>query len=144
MPDYLNLQHKQAEVEQIVSKMGDEVEENYDNIMDSMDDPMPFWLFDAERVDDQVRLSWETAYDFEGASFTYDITVSRYPDMRDPLFSQQGMITTEVTIPQSTLGTGEIYWRVIATREDGQTVNAMNQIEVNELIYPGVYSFTLQ
>lgn len=144
MPDYLNLQHNQTEVERLISVLGDEVEENYDNIMDSMDDPMPFWLFDAEHIDDQVRLSWGAAYDFDGASFTYNITVSRYPDMRDPLFSQQGMITTEVTIPQSTLGSGEFYWRVIATREDGQTVNAMNQIEVNDLYYPGVYSFTLQ
>ena len=143
MPDYLNLQHTREEVESILATMGDEVEENYANFVDSLDDPMPFWLYDAEPYEDQVRLSWGTAYDFEGSSFTYDVVVSRYPDMRDPLFSQQGLSATEASVPREALGDGEFYWRVVATRSDGQTVPAMNQVGVGEEFYPGVYSFVL-
>ena len=115
MPDYLNLQHTREEVESILATMGDEVEENYANFV----------------------------YDFEGGSFTYDVVVSRYPDMRDPLFSRQGLSATEVSVPREVLGDGEFYWRVTATRSDGQTVPAMNQVGVGEEFYPGVYSFVL-
>lgn len=143
MPDYLNLQHNQAEVEQILNSLGKEVDENYELTMKSFENAMPFWLYDAEVEGDQVRLSWGAAYDFEGASFTYGITVSRYPDMRDPVFSQKDLTATEVSIPKETLGTGELYWKVTGKREDGQTVAAMNQIEVNEEYYLGTYNFTV-
>lgn len=145
MPDSLNLQHTEAEVERLVDSLSTEVDENYERTMESMDSPMPFWLYDAEVEGDQVSLGWSAAYDFEGGSFTYDVTVSRYPDMRDPLFSQQGLTATEVSIPKETLGTGELFWCVTAKREDGTTVNAMNQIQVgDDAYYLGVYRFTLQ
>lgn len=143
MPDYLNLQHNQAEVEQFIAAMGTEVEENYQSAIASLSKPMPFWLYDAEVSSGEVHLSWEAAYDFEGAPFTYEITVSRYPDMSSPLYHEAGLIVTEVSIPADTLGSGTLYWKVTATRADGQTVDAMNQISANDEYYPGTYSFTL-
>ena len=143
MPDYLNLGHTRSEVETILSRLGDEVEENYQNFKDSLTEPMPFWMYAAQDDGANVTLSWEAAYDFEGQPFTYSIQVSRYPDMRSPLVDQTGLINTGLTVLKSSLGSGEFYWKVTAVRADGVTVDAMNQILVDDTYYPGVYTFDL-
>ena len=143
MPDYLNLQHTRAEVEDILSRLGDEVEENYRDFKESLTDAMPFWMYEAEETGEDVVLSWEPAYDFEGRAMTYNVEISRYPDMRQPLFSQSGLTATRLTLPENTLGDGEFYWRVRATREDGAVAEAMNEVVINDIYYLGVYSFVL-
>lgn len=143
MPDYLNLQHTRAEVEDILSRLGDEVEENYRDFKESLTDAMPFWMYEAEETGEDVILSWEPAYDFEGRAMTYNVEISRYPDMRQPLFSQSGLTATRLTLPENTLGDGEFYWRVRAIREDGAVAEAMNEVVINDIYYLGVYSFVL-
>ena len=143
MPDYLNLQHTRAEVEDILSRLGDEVEENYRDFKESLTDAMPFWMYEAEETGEDVVLSWEPAYDFEGRAMTYSVEISRYPDMRQPLFSQSGLTATRLTLPENTLGDGEFYWRVRAIREDGAVAEAMNEVVINDIYYLGVYSFVL-
>ena len=143
MPDYLNLQHTRAEVEDILSRLGDEVEENYRDFKESLTDAMPFWMYEAEETGEDVVLSWEPAYDFEGRAMTYNVEISRYPDMRQPLFSQSGLTATRLTLPENTLGDGEFYWRVRAIREDGAVAEAMNEVVINDIYYLGVYSFVL-
>ena len=143
MPDYLNLQHTRTEVEDILSRLGDEVEENYRDFKESLTDAMPFWMYEAEETGEDVVLSWEPAYDFEGRAMTYNVEISRYPDMRQPLFSQSGLTATRLTLPENTLGDGEFYWRVRAIREDGAVAEAMNEVVINDIYYLGVYSFVL-
>ena len=143
MPDYLNLQHTRTEVEDILSRLGDEVEENYRDFKESLTDAMPFWMYEAEETGEDVVLSWEPAYDFEGRAMTYSVEISRYPDMRQPLFSQSGLTATRLTLPENTLGDGEFYWRVRAIREDGAVAEAMNEVVINDIYYLGVYSFAL-
>lgn len=144
MPDLLNLQHTPEEVETIAARMGDEVEENYQNFKDSLTDPMPFWMFEAELVDGQVVLSWDDAYDFEGAPMTYHLTVSRHTDMSDPLVDETDLLTTSYTVPLEVLGSGEYFWRVTATREDGAVAEAMNEVIIDDLYYLGIYNFTVE
>ena len=133
MPDYLNLQHTRTEVEDILSRLGDEVEENYRDFKESLTDAMPFWMYEAEETGEDVVLSWEPAYDFEGRAMTYSVEISRYPDMRQPLFSQSGLTTTRLTLPENTLGDGEFYWRVRAIREDGAVEEARNAVLNNKI-----------
>ena len=144
MPDLLNLQHTPEEVEEIVRRMGDEVEQNYQDFKDSLDDPMPFWMYAAEYVDGQVLLTWENAYDFEGAQMTYHLTVSRHTDMSDPIVDVDGMQGTSYTIPINQLGTGEYFWRVTATRADGAVAEAQNEVIIDNVYYLGIYSFEVE
>ena len=75
MPDLMNLQHTPEESQEIASRLGDEVEENYQNFLDSLTDPMPFWMYEGEQGEEtSMELSWEPAYDFEGQPFTYRVT----------------------------------------------------------------------
>ena len=144
MPDLLNLQHTPGEVEEIAGRMGDEVEQNYRDFKDSLDDPMPFWMYEAQVEDGQVLLTWEEAYDFEGAPMTYHRTVSRHTDMSDPIVDVDGMRSVSYSVPISQLGTGEFFWRVTATRSDGAVAEAQNEVVINDVYYLGIYSFEVE
>lgn len=143
MPDVLNLQHTREEVEYLISRLGDEVEENYQNFLDSLTDPMPFWMYDAETVGSDILLTWEPAYDFEGRPFTYHVTVSRSPDLSAPILDESGLTVTSLAVPRAELGSGEFYWRVTARRSDGTVAEAMNEVIVNDVYYLGVYNFAI-
>ena len=143
MPDVLNLQHTREEVEYLISRLGDEVEENYQNFLDSLTDPMPFWMYAAETVGNDILLTWEPAYDFEGRPFTYHVTVSRSPDLSAPILDESGLTVTSLAIPRAELGSGEFYWRVTARRSDGAVAEAMNEVIVNDVYYLGVYNFAI-
>ena len=143
MPDVLNLQHTREEVEYIISRLGDEVEENYQNFLDSLTDPMPFWMYDAETVGSDILLTWESAYDFEGRPFTYHVTLSRSPDLSAPILDESGLTVTSLAVPRAELGSGEFYWRVTARRSDGTVAEAMNEVIVNDVYYLGVYNFAI-
>ena len=143
MPDVLNLQHTREEVEYLISRLGDEVEENYQNFLDSLTDPMPFWMYDAETVGSDILLTWEPAYDFEGRPFTYHVTLSRSPDLSAPILDESGLTVTSLAVPRAELGSGEFYWRVTARRSDGTVAEAMNEVIVNDVYYLGVYNFAI-
>lgn len=143
MPDVLNLQHTREEVEYLISRLGDEVEENYQNFLDSLTDPMPFWMYDAETVGSDILLTWEPAYDFEGRPFTYHVTLSRSPDLSAPILDESGLTVTSLAVPRAELGSGEFYWRVTARRSDGAVAEAMNQVIINDVYYLGVYNFAI-
>ena len=143
MPDVLNLQHTREEVEYLISRLGDEVEENYQNFLDSLTDPMPFWMYAAETVGSDILLTWEPAYDFEGRPFTYHVTVSRSPDLSAPILDESGLTVTSLAVPRAELGSGEFYWRVTARRSDGTVAEAMNEVIVNDVYYLGVYNFAI-
>ena len=55
MPDVLNLQHTQGEVEDIISRLGDDAERNYQETKESFTDPMPFWMYAPEGEDEQIN-----------------------------------------------------------------------------------------
>lgn len=124
MPDLMHLQHTPEESQEIVSRLGDEMEENYQNFLDSLTDPMPFWMYEGEQGEEAMELSWEPAYDFEGQPFTYRVTVSRHADL-------------------SQLEEGEYFWRVTATRADGAAAQAQNEVVTDDVYHLGVYNFTV-
>ena len=143
MPDLLNLQHTPEEVATIAARLGEEVEKNYQDFKESLTDSMPFWMYEAQISNGQVLLTWEPAYDFNGASMTYHLTVSRHVDMSDPLIDVENMQEISYSIPVSQLGEGEFFWRVTATREDGAVAEAQNQVIIDDVYYLGIYNFSV-
>ena len=143
MPDVLNLQHTQGEVEDIISRLGDDAERNYQETKESFTDPMPFWMYAPEGEDEQIKLSWEAAYDFRGQNMEYHLEVSAKPDMSSPIINETGLSQLSYTVPKETLGTGEFYWRVTAVRDDGTVAEAMNEVIIDGAYYLGIDRFTI-
>ena len=137
MPDYYYLEHTKEERDQILSGLGEEVEESYQAFKDSLHELMPFFQYSLEQDGDSLKLSWSEAYDFDNHSITYDVTVSAYPDMRDPVIKEKDLMLTEYETTKDVLSPGTWYWQVTACTDDGRTSMAMNKIQVNEIFYPG-------
>ena len=84
-----------------------------------------------------VMLSWTEAYDFDNADVSYHVTVSCYPDMKEPVIDRDETMTQiDVQLPQ-----GTYYMRVTAATTTGKTAEAMDKINVNDVYYPGVIRF---
>ena len=105
--------------------------------MDSLHELMPFFQFGLEQDEDDLKLSWDAAYDFDNHSITYELKVSAFPDMRDPVIWEKDLVLTEYETTRKVLSPGTWYWQVTAHTEDGRTSEAMNKILVNEEYYPG-------
>ena len=98
---------------------------------------MPFFLQACTREGSALYLNWDEAYAFDFAPIRYRVTVSRYPDLREPLVDAESDVNF-LSISPETLPTGTYYWSVSAFTDDGRAAEPMNKIEVNDQWYPGV------
>ncbi len=138
MPDLYYLGHTVEERNQILSGLGDEVAEAYEAFYDSLEALMPFFLYGPEQTEDRLLLSWSDAYDFDNSPVTYDLTVSAYPDLRDPVIRETGLTSVSYETDTKTLTPGTWYWTVTAHTESGKSSEPMNKININDVYYPGV------
>ncbi len=137
MPDFYYLGKTAQERMEIVSGLGDEIETAYREFHESLTHLMPFFLQPCTPEDGTLYLNWDEAYAFDFAPIRYQVTVSRYPDLRDPLV-QEVTDVNFLAVSPGTLPSGTYYWHVSACTEDGRTAEPMNKIEVNDVWYPGV------
>ncbi len=137
MPDLYYLGKTPEQRMEIVNGLGDEIETAYREFHESLTRLMPFFLQYATREEDALYLNWDEAYAFDFAPIRYRVTVSRYPDLRDPLVEEETDVNF-LRLPPETLPAGTYYWSVSAFTEDGRAAEPMNKIEVNDVWYPGV------
>lgn len=137
MPDLYYLGKTPEQRMEIVNGLGDEIETAYREFRESLTRLMPFFLQRCTREEDALYLNWDEAYAFDFAPIRYRVTVSRYPDLRNPLVDAETDVNFLPLGPE-TLPAGTYYWHVSAFTEDGRAAEPMNKIEVNDVWYPGV------
>lgn len=137
MPDFYYLGKTAEERMEIVNGLGDEIETAYREFHESLTRLMPFFLQACTREGSALYLNWDEAYAFDFAPIRYRVTVSRYPDLREPLVDAESDVNF-LSISPETLPTGTYYWSVSAFTDDGRAAEPMNKIEVNDQWYPGV------
>lgn len=143
-PDYLYLGVTAEERNYVVSRLTTDLQINYDKFLQSLEALMPFWMFEPQVTEDSVLLHWGEAYDFSARKIEYNLLVSRYPDMSQPVIEETALDELGYRISRSELGEGTFYMKVVAVSQDGRTTGACNEIEVNDTDYLGVMSFTIQ
>lgn len=106
----------------------------YDTFMESLNEPMPFYINDVEYEDDKLHLSWGASYDFDAEIITYTIQVSQdYTFEKSNLIFEKETILTETNMP--VLPEGRYYIRVWATNSSGYSQAAFDQAEVGHDTY---------
>lgn len=138
MPDIYYLGHTPEERDEILSGLGEEIDDNYEKFYDSLHELMPFFMYDVEQDGEKIRFSWEEAYDFDNHNIRYHLVVSAFPDMRNPVIDEDNLSMTEYETTKEILQEGTWYFRITAETDDGRTSEAMNKIQVNDVYYPGV------
>lgn len=141
MPDLLQLGYTIEERDYIVETLGDEIEDNYEKFKASLTALMPFWMYEPDADGDKIYFSWGDSYDFNAAKITYDLTVSRYLDMSEPVLSVKDIDGLSYEADKRIFAEGTYYWKVVAKSGDGRTTEAMNAVTAGEEYYCGIMEY---
>lgn len=141
MPDLLQLGYTVEERDYIVETLGEEIEDNYEKFKASLTALMPFWMYEPDEDDDKIYFSWGDAYDFDAGKVTYDLTVSRYRDMSEPVLTVTDIDGLSYEAEKSNFTDGYYYWKVVAKSTDGRTAEAMNAVTAGEEYYSGIMEY---
>lgn len=137
MPDLLHLGYTVEERNYVIDTLDEEIDSNYAKFQKSLTALMPFWLYAAEKKEESVLFSWGEAYDFEARPVQYTLTVSKTPDMSQPVILEDNLTLLFYEAEASLFETGTYYWKVAAESEDGRTVGAANKIQLDGVYYTG-------
>lgn len=139
-PDSTYLGVSMANHEKILKALPSEVESNYQKYFESYQKPMPFFIATPEKTSDKLKLSWESAYDFNSEDITYTVEVSKNYDFSDTILKQENLKLTSINMDM--LEEGQYFIRVKATNTSGKSQYAFDYYVADNLgKVSGVKSF---
>lgn len=106
-----------AYYEASVANIYNQIENNYETYLETLNEPMPFYLGDPIEEDGKLKLVWDSSYDFDQETVTYRVEVSDGYTFTNIIYSKNGLIVPEVSFDM--LPAGQYFYRVIATNESG-------------------------
>lgn len=143
MPDVAGIKATQEQLELIYQNMPYDTDAAYQDILNSFERPMPFYMHDVTSEGDALLLGWDSAYDFDGEFIRYDVQVARdWSFESDTLvYESLGQLDTQALVEM--LPPGTYYWRVVATNESGYTQIAFDQVETDSGAHEGTRRFVI-
>lgn len=144
MPDLAKLPTTKQGLDQDFENMPTEVENNYKLYLESLKDPLPFFLGTPKIVGGSLSFEWDESFDFNGEDITYRFLVAT-----DPSFDSKKLVIDEslinlTSIQFSLLKPGEYYWRVIAANTSGKPQLPFDTIPDSQgRLIPGLKHFVI-
>lgn len=131
------------EYDQYVGMLASEIQINYNDYLESLDCPWPFYVNLPEYNGDELFFSWGTSYDCRGESVTYAYQLATDYQFQNVLSEGSGL-----SIPYAKTGKlepGTYYLKVTATNESGHTTDCFDYYSISNVgkIY-GCYQFSVQ
>ncbi|MBO5598963.1 MAG: CotH kinase family protein [Oribacterium sp.] len=144
MPDLHHAPVKDPEqYEELVSRLGEEVENNYNVFKESMKWPWPFFigLPIVDYAKNETIFTWTTSYNY-GEDVTYDLYVSTDYYFENILYEEHDL-TVPIATTQS-LAPGTYYLKVTSTGKSGYTMDCFDyfSLEDGDKCY-GCYCFII-
>ena len=132
------------ELEQIYENMPYDTDAAYEDILQSFERPMPFYLSDVQAREGTLMLEWENAFDFDGEFIRYDVQVATdWTFQSDTLvYESTGQLETQAELPLPDAGT--YFWRVVACNESGYTQIAFDQVTTDSGAHEGMRRFVVR
>ncbi len=124
MPDILYATLTSEEYDMVANSIAEEIEDNYQAYLESLERPMPFYIGVPEIVDGSLRIVWDPAYDFDNESITYSVEVATDYLFQNMIYPQQNIRVPQVDI--DILPEGQYFVRVTATNESGKSQTAFD------------------
>ena len=115
----------------------------YQDSLDSLEFPMPFFLNDAKVSDGRITFTWEHSYDLQMDDLSYTVEISKNPDFQNPLVKKEQL--RAASFSTETLPAGTYYWKVIAYDSKGNSKMAFDAYEDDDgNIFHGVQAFRVE
>jgi spore coat protein H len=119
MPDLQYFPTTKAAMEKDFDSIPNEVQNNYELYLKSLQSPMPFFLGTPTIEDGMLSFVWEESFDFQSQDITYRFIVAKDPSFNEIVFDKSMVNLTNIQIEP--LAPGEYYWRVTAMIEAGNS-----------------------
>ena len=129
MPDILHAKLTESEYDLIADTLADEIEENYQAYLESLERPMPFFIGVPAVEGNKIRLTWDTSYDFDQENIAYTVEIASDYQFQNVLYSQQNIRIPELEI--DLLPEGQYFLRIQATNASGKTQTAFDYYVVD-------------
>ncbi len=140
MPDLMSLPVTPEQWDDICRELPMEIERNYKLYLDSLEMPMPFFLYNTELDGDGIKFTWETAYDLDSENITYRFELSDTYLFKDKLVDVDGLMLPDYTTDM--LEPGQYFYRVTATNESGYKQKAFNYyVDTDYIKHFGIICF---
>ena len=124
VPDITNLPVTRDEYNLIAESIPEEIEDNFQRYKESYDYPMPFFIGVPVADNDQLKLTWDSAYDFDAEDIFYTVELAKDYLIQQVIFNQENLVLpeTQLALPSP----GQYFIRVRATNTSGFTQDAFD------------------
>ncbi len=128
-PDLYEVLITEEQYKEIIDKLPDLVEEYYQQYLESLKKPMPFYIGDPELSGIRMNYTWDLSYDFDQEDIVYKVIISRDLEGKDIVTSYEGEWNSfsEVALPA-----GEYFIKAYATNESGYRQDAFDYYETED------------
>ena len=124
MPDILYAPLTPEQYEQVADHLADEIEENYQAYLESLEKPLPFYIGVPTVANGKLQLIWDPSYDFDNEEIFYNVEVASDYLFENVLFSQHNLRVPEAEM--DLLSEGQYFIRVRSTNASGKTQDAFD------------------
>lgn len=124
MPDIMHVRLTEEQYEIVADSLAEEIENNYQAYLESLERPMPFYIGVPTITDGKTQITWDASYDFDNENITYDVEVASDYLFQNLIYSQQ-----DIRVPYTemeSLPEGQYFVRISATNESGKTQTAFD------------------
>jgi len=141
MPDLENARIDEETFKEDYYKIADLPSKFKGLYFEGIEKPMPFFLGYPRVKEKQLVFSWDNAYDLQDDAVSYDFKLSKYPSMRNPIYTDSNLKVTEVKLPP--MEDGIYYYYVKAIDANGNERLAFDKYYEGSNKYFGVQRFEL-
>ena len=142
-PDSLHLGLTPSQYDEVAAAIPKEIESNYQDYLDSLKKPMPFFIGIPEKDENgKLKVRWDAAYDLNGQKITYKVEVAKDFEFKEIIHTEEGITLSETVLDMPEKG--HYFARVTATNEAGETRHAFDYYVTEVGKHFGVKSFFIQ
>ena len=141
MPDIIDLGCTLEQLELMYQNMPYDVNTAYDNFIDSLHRPMPFFLGNVEQSEETIDFYWGEAYSFEAELVHYTLQVATDWSFVPETLVYNGSPQLQINATLPTPATGSYYWRVTAQNESGYIQEAFDWFVSGDMEHHGIRRF---
>lgn len=125
LPDINFLPSTLEQRQQIKNAIADEMEQNYQLYLKSLENPQPFFIGTPELTGNELNIKWDASYDFDYDDITYTVELAADYSFLNPLYYEDNIFYPDITIPWE-MEPGMYFLRVKAADEDGNSQYAFD------------------
>ena len=142
-PDSTHLGLTPSQYDEVAAAIPKEIESNYQDYLDSLKKPMPFFIGIPEKDENgKLKVLWDAAYDLNGQKITYKVEVAKDFEFKEIIHTEEGITLSETVLDMPEKG--HYFARVTATNEAGETRHAFDYYVTEVGKHFGVKSFFIQ